>query len=335
MVTLLQAGSGWTAEALAERFGVSTRRVFNDIRALRDAGVPVRRTRAGYRIDASFFLPSLQLTPHEVLALLFPAEVFNGAEADEEVHRSAREKLVSCLPQGLRTYAEEMLAHTSVALPSSGVNPAVFAEVRQSVAEHRRIAIIYSGRRVEQLRRLEIDPYGVAFRKHAWYVVAWSVPHREVRKFRVSRIAAVERTPLHFTVPKDFSLDEVFEGSWYVFGGEPHEVGIRFGAAVARLVRERKPHPGQLIQTFSDGSLFYRAHVSNLDEVAWWLVQYGGDAAVVFPAELRARVIALASGILRAHGLPVAGTPKPYAAVGVAPDSMVAEGDGGPPPAKG
>ena len=105
MVTLLQAGDGWTAHALSERFGVSQRRVFNDIRALRDAGVPVRRSRTGYRIAASFFLPSLQLTTEEVLALLFPLETQTGALASEAVRRSARAKLLRCLPAPLRAEA--------------------------------------------------------------------------------------------------------------------------------------------------------------------------------------------------------------------------------------
>ena len=55
IIIALEAGGEWHAANLAERFGVSRTRIFNDIRELREAGVPVRRTRAGYRIDASFF----------------------------------------------------------------------------------------------------------------------------------------------------------------------------------------------------------------------------------------------------------------------------------------
>ncbi len=303
MVSLVQGGSGWTAAALAEHFGVSCTRIFNDVRALKQAGVPIRGSVAGYSIDPSFFLPSLRLTPGEVAALLFPGELFPAAE---HVARSARSKLLACLPPALRASAQELLARVSVALPTAEVNATVFAEVSEAVAARRRIAIVYSGRHSDELRRLEIDPYGLAFRKHAWYVVAFSVAHREVRKFRLSRIAAVERTPLHFTVPKDFSLEKVFEGSWYVFGGEPQEIGLRLSRRVARLVRERVPHPGQTFQALADGSVLYRASVRNLDEVAWWLVQYGGEAVVSYPAALRDRVVALARGVLEAHGLAAA-----------------------------
>lgn len=332
MVSLLQGGGGgWTAPALAERFGVSRTRVFNDVRALRQAGVPILRSQTGYRIAPSFFLPSLQLTPQEVIALIFPGELFPASVRDGDVLQGARSKLLGCLPPPLRASAQELLAHTQVALPTAGVNPAVFDEVRDAVAQRRRIAIIYSGRRTENLRRLEVDPYGVAFRKHAWYLVAYSVTHREIRKFRVSRIGAAEPTPLHFTLPKDFSLEAFFEGSWYVFGGELQEVGIRFSPAVARLIRERVPHPGQTLQTFSDGTLFYRARVRDLDEVAWWLVQYGEEAVVVYPAALREKVVALALGVLRAHSVAAPRLPRRYPQASAEPADRVGEPDREPP----
>ncbi|MBM4032785.1 MAG: transcriptional regulator [Planctomycetes bacterium] len=331
MVSLLQEGTGWNAPALARRFGVSRTRVFNGIRALKDSGVPVEWGPGGYRIAPSFFLPALHLSPGEVLALLLPGELFGVAERGDELGHSARSKLLSCLPPALRAGAEAWLARTRVMLPVAQVNPDVFAEVREAVAERRRIAIIYSGRTTEALRRLEVDPYGVAFRKHAWYLVAYSLTHREVRKFRVSRIGAVEETPLHFTAPKDFSLEGFFAGSWYVFGGEPQDICLRFSPKVARLIRERAPHPGQTLQTLSDGTLFYRASVRDLDEVAWWLVQYGAEAAVIQPPALREKVIALAEGVLRAHRVALPAPRRPYPEAPSRPVELVAEPHPRPP----
>jgi predicted DNA-binding transcriptional regulator YafY len=302
MVTLLQSGSGWKAGSLAERFGVSRTRVFNDVQALRQAGIPVRSTSSGYTIAPSFFLPSVRLTPPEVLSLLLSSELFPGG-IGEEVHRSAREKLMLLLPEPLRASAQELMKRMSIALPTAGVDAAVFAALRDAVAARRRVAILYLAREAEDPERLELEPYGVAFRKHAWYLVGYSVTHRGVRTFRVSRVRQVEPLPVRFTVPEDFSLEERFKGAWYVFGGEPQEIDLRFSRHVARLVRERAPHPGQVIQTLSDGSILYRARVRNLDEVAWWLVQYGGEAEALRPAVLREKVVELARGVLARYGL--------------------------------
>lgn len=300
IVTLLQCEEGWTAGTLAERFGISRTRVFGDIRALRQAGVPVERSRSGYRIAASFFLPSVRLTPREVLALLFPVALFSSGEADRAVQRSARDKLLSCLPDPLREAAEGLLLRTSVVVPTASARGEEFETLRAAVAERRRVAFDYEGRS-SQKHRVEVDAYGIAYRKHAWYIVGHSVTHGEVRKFRVSRISDVEPTCLHFAVPDDFSVEACFEGAWYVFGGRPCEVGLQFSRRVARFVRERPSHPGQQIQTRRDGSIFYKATVNNLDEMSWWLMQYGGEATVVYPQELADKVVALAEGILAAH----------------------------------
>ncbi|MFW6107142.1 MAG: helix-turn-helix transcriptional regulator [bacterium] len=312
MVSLLQSGSGWGGAELAQRFGVSRTRIYNDIRALRQAGVPVRRSRAGYWIEPTFFLPSVQLSPNEVLALLFPLEFRTTTDGRREVEDSARAKLLSCLPPRLRREAEEMLQRTSVRLPAAEASGEVFAELRRAIVERRRVAIVYAGRHDERLRRLELDPYGIAFRKHAWYVVGFSASHREVRTFRVSRVHAVEPTPLHFSMPDDFSVEDHFRGAWYVFSGTRREIGVRFAPQVARLVKERVPHPGQQIQTLSDGTIFYRAQVNNLDEVAWWLVQYGGAATVLYPRELQDKVVALASDILHRYGISAPRRPLRY-----------------------
>jgi predicted DNA-binding transcriptional regulator YafY len=313
IIIALEAGGEWHAANLAERFGVSRTRIFNDIRELREAGVPVRRTRAGYRIDVSFFLPSLRLTPSEVLSLLLPLDLFGVGNGEREVLRTARDKLIACLPDPLQDEARDLVERTSVVMPSTDVDERIRSRVRKAVMERRRIVIAYTDRQSSEPRQLEIHPYGLAFRKSAWYCLAFSPEHGEVRKFRLSRISAVEPTPLRFTVPEGFRVEDCFAGAFYVFSGTPQEIRLRFSPRVARLVRERRPQPGQHIQTLSDGSILYRAQVNNLDEVAWWIVQYGGDACVQQPPELRSRVLALAHGILTRHGLQVPAMPAAQA----------------------
>ena len=335
MVVLLQSDEGWRSAALAERFGISRTQVYNDVRALREAKVPVRRSVTGYRIDPSFFLPSVSLTPQEVFSLLLPSQLLVRGARQKQVRRGAEHKLLSCLPETLRRGAAALLRRTSVVIPASDIDDEVMGQLRTAVAERDRIVIVYSSRTKALPRRLQIDPYGIAFRKHAWYVVAYSAEHREVRKFRVSRITAAEPTPLHFTVPRDFSLESCFAGAWYVFGGEPREILLRFSPRVARFVRERRPHPQQQIQTLSDGTILYRAVVNSLDEVAWWIVQYGGDAVVTRPPELRDKVIALASSILERYGAafpPGERARRPFAAEAPASLGMVGEGE---PPSYG
>src|ERR1700737_5117647 len=65
--------SGVTAEALAERFGVTVRTVYRDLDSLRDAELPVRADRGrggGYALDRAYTLPPVNFTPREAALLV-------------------------------------------------------------------------------------------------------------------------------------------------------------------------------------------------------------------------------------------------------------------------
>ncbi len=65
--------TGVTAEALAERFGVTVRTIYRDLAALQDAGLPLRADRGrggGYALDQSYQLPPINLTAREAALLV-------------------------------------------------------------------------------------------------------------------------------------------------------------------------------------------------------------------------------------------------------------------------
>lgn len=65
--------TGVTAEALAERFGVTIRTVYRDLDSLRDAELPLRADRGrggGYALDRAYTLPPVNFTPREAALLV-------------------------------------------------------------------------------------------------------------------------------------------------------------------------------------------------------------------------------------------------------------------------
>jgi len=60
--------TGVTAEALADRFGVTVRTIYRDLATLQDAGMPLRADRGrggGYALDKSYQLPPINLSARE------------------------------------------------------------------------------------------------------------------------------------------------------------------------------------------------------------------------------------------------------------------------------
>src|SRR5512143_1909602 len=65
--------TGVTAEALAERFGVTVRTIYRDLDALRDASMPLVAERGrggGYALDRSYSLPPVNFTAREAALLI-------------------------------------------------------------------------------------------------------------------------------------------------------------------------------------------------------------------------------------------------------------------------
>jgi predicted DNA-binding transcriptional regulator YafY len=107
LLSLLEAQQDWTGPQLAERLGVTTRTVRNDIERLRGLGYPVDAApgvRGGYRLGLGATLPPLLLDDDEAVALMIGLRtVAGGAVAGiEESSGRALAKLERLLPSRLR-----------------------------------------------------------------------------------------------------------------------------------------------------------------------------------------------------------------------------------------
>jgi hypothetical protein len=76
MILLIQSRPDWRPKALAEHFGVSQTRIYQDIKELVSAGGSVCFSGSGHKIAGGFELSSTTLTPEEVLELLYPEHLF-------------------------------------------------------------------------------------------------------------------------------------------------------------------------------------------------------------------------------------------------------------------
>jgi predicted DNA-binding transcriptional regulator YafY len=286
IVLLLQGRPDWRPKALAEHFGVSQTRIYQDIRELVSAGVPVYFCGDGYKLGDGFSLGPTSLTADEILALLYPGYLFSPEDGPTNVQSLLQAKLTSCLPPSLRGRF-----HASrVKVPSGTARGPRFRRLHEAVTERRRLRITYASRASGKTTEREIDPYALIFRRHSWYLIAKCHRRREVRKFRVDRIRSVASTPARFPEPEQFSLEEYTRGWWEVYGGEPVNVAVRFSRRVADLIRGHAPRPGQTIQELPGGEIIYRVEVRGVLEISWWIMQYGPDAEVLEPKELREMV---------------------------------------------
>ena len=185
--------TGTTAQALAERFGVSIRTIHRDLEALQEAALPVHAERGrggGFSLDRAYTLPPINLSPREAAVL-----VVLGAYARrlrllpfEETLESALDKVRGALSaSGQR----ELLAHVET-LEFTGVPaPAVVPEVRRAVErawfERAVVEITYvNSSFVESTRPVRVER--VLFERNATTIYGKDLESGETRPFRLDKI---------------------------------------------------------------------------------------------------------------------------------------------------
>jgi len=107
LLSLLEARRDWTGPQLAERLGVTTRTVRNDIERLRNLGYPVQAApgiTGGYRLGRGAALPPLLLDDDEAVAVAIGLRTVAGGTVAgiEESSARALAKLERLLPSRLR-----------------------------------------------------------------------------------------------------------------------------------------------------------------------------------------------------------------------------------------
>ena len=124
----------------------------------------------------------------------------------------------------------------------------------------------------------------------AVYVIGRDHRSGEIRTFSIDRIQRIERTGDVFEVDADFDFDAYTASSFGVVAEPAVTVRIRFTEEWASHVEEREWHASQSTQRLPDSRLELVMEVGATQELANWILSFGGGAEVVEPSSLREEV---------------------------------------------
>ena len=286
---------------------------------LGDAGIPFYHDEAlgGYRMADTFFLPPLNLTLAEALALLVVTEPADGDGALplQQEAQAAALKIESALPSHMREHCGRTLRTTSVRYAPHASHDqldATFHQIQQAIRQCRQIDLTYHSLQEKQIIEIRVHPYHLHFSQRAWYLIGHSCGHDEVRTFKLSRIRNFELLPDRFVVEKPFHIDEYLGKAWSLIPeGRVYHVKLLFASMVAQNVAEVLWHHTQQTNLQADGKLLYEVEVDGLKEISWWIMGYGDQVEVLAPDELRRRVARMARNLAAIYEtIPPAPQPK-------------------------
>lgn len=198
------------AREVAERFGISLRTVYRDIRALEIAGYPVEGNAGdGYRLRQESYLRPLALTGDEAEALAIAARALGAstrAALSGALTRAAT-KLEAVLDRP--TLRRVIDLQRRVVVPDYARLTGPTAEMLEAIRERRVMRAAYRDPRDDKRTTREIEPLGLVCMGDAWWLVAYCRLREGARAFRVDRLERSELTAIMFSARAGFSLGEI------------------------------------------------------------------------------------------------------------------------------
>ncbi|TVQ51862.1 MAG: WYL domain-containing protein [Phycisphaerales bacterium] len=305
IITLIQSGRPWNAAQLAQECETTERTIFRDLKELEGAGVPVEYDGkwGGYRVRETFFLPPVQLTAEEGLALAALCEHISEPQQIPFLRAAWRalHKLEAHLPPELRHEIDErrktLLIKTAPAMEPDGYRD-VYDCMQNAIIEQRVMRCKYDAAASDSSddEAFDFHPYALFFGVRAWYVVGHHAQRDALRSLKLSRFNKATPTETRFDRPPDFNLDAYLGNAWRMMNaGDDVEVVLHFDAHFTPTITDTRWHRTQSFEYHRDGSCTFRCTVAGFDEIAWWILSMGPHCRVLDPPELRQRIHDLAA----------------------------------------
>jgi predicted DNA-binding transcriptional regulator YafY len=290
VLEILQAREHVSGAELAERLEVNPRTVQRYIARLQDLCIPVESVRGVggfYRLKPGFRLPPLMFTDEEAFAVTLGLKALRhlGLSAFAPAGEGAAAKLGRVLPDPLRdsvhTIEEVVALEPGPWVISTSAESLI--RVATAVRTHRRVAFAYRSYDGSSSGR-EVEPYGVIHLDGRWYMAGYCLLRRELRTFRLDRIAELELRDESFERPAGFDIKAHLQVSM-PFVQSAHSVEVWLDLPFEQA-RSQFPFHRVMVHK-ENGGVNVRCGRDNLEAFAAMLLSLGCRIVVRRPPQLK------------------------------------------------
>jgi len=212
ILTQLQTKRGLTVASLSEKFGVSTRTIYRDIKALEKAGVPILTNEGkGYTLMEGYRIPPIMFTEKQANALILAEQLVlkNKDASFVKDYSEAIDKIKSILRYTIKKKTNLLANRTQYdqALHQER-NSNNLSDLQSALINYKLVKIQYIDKEDSLTNRM-IEPFALLSAEY-WYLIAWCRLRKEFRFFRSDRIQKMEILPEKFE-PHNMTLQEYFD----------------------------------------------------------------------------------------------------------------------------
>lgn len=202
-----------TATSLAEKFNVSTRTIYRDIRALEEAGVPIITDEGkGYSLMEGYKIPPVMFTEKEANALILAEQLVlkNKDTSFIKDYTEAIDKIKAVLRQSEKNKANLLADRTRFEQNINRErNSNNISDLQKALTNFLLVTIDYSNENNETSSRT-IEPFALISTTENWLLIAWCRLRKEFRYFRLDRIMKMQILEEKFEQHK-MTLQEYFD----------------------------------------------------------------------------------------------------------------------------
>ena len=292
------------AEEMADRFEISLRTVYRDVRALMEAGVPIgSEAGKGYFIVDGYHLPPVMFSQEEASAILLAGKLVEKM-TDESIRKSfesALMKIKSVLAEREKDHLESLESHVEVfqmPRPPQAQFPNHFLTDIQKALVYKEVLELQYHSNQDELTKREVEPIGMFYYSAGWHLIGWCRLRNDYRDFRADRIKSLINTQEKFDRRNLLTLQDYLH-TYMQSHRDLQKVIITFDKSMFR-------HRHYLYGFISEEDLGEKVRMTFLaDNLGWlarWLLSFGATVEIEQPEQLKTMVTQLVEE-LQAHYL--------------------------------
>jgi predicted DNA-binding transcriptional regulator YafY len=290
------------AADIAERFNISLRTVYRDVKTLEEAGIPlIGEAGVGYSIMDGYRLPPVMFTKEEATAFL-TAEKFVEKLTDTSTmahYKSAMYKVRAILKTTEKDLLEGMDNRIEVLktmnMPETANNDHI-QTILHSISQKKVLALNYFAQHSQEHTKRYVEPIGIFFMSGYWHLIAYCRLRNAYRDFRTDRIKNLTVTEEHFTEEHPSLKDYITQT---IKDREVDAVVILVDKSIHSHLENQKYYSGFISEKQMGDNVEMTFLTNSLEGFARWYMMYGEKAEIITPDSLKDRVKELAEKLLQ------------------------------------
>ncbi|RRA94792.1 helix-turn-helix transcriptional regulator [Paenimyroides viscosum] len=286
----LQSRNWITAKQFADRYQVSVRTIYRDIKALENAGVPIYNEQGkGYALVEGYKIPPTIFTKNEAYSFVIAEKLMeNFADKKMSFHfSSALHKMKAVLrsseKENVALIEDQFLIFDTT---SSKTTNEMLSVLLESIVSKKQIKILYQKPGESKPDERLLEPIGIFYEHDYWYFMAFCYLRNDYRQFRIDRVKQIvninnlfnrEHKPLDYFLNEKKQM-EVQKTTVKILAPKKSAHYFNWDRNSYGFVSEKEQND-KMELTFET--------TTNLQYFARWFLMYSVEADIVEPPELK------------------------------------------------